>query len=138
MSSSRARELLNNELDRKSMNKENFNFFLSALFIASLVAVTFVGNVYYNISMQVFIYGFSIASMILVGIGRVFFKGDQKALPEPTKENKLRASIAGCAALSGLAVFIGIGAGLHTISYFEKAGSPRCQDSCRFPSEILC
>lgn len=72
------------------MNKETLKLMLIALFIASLVAITFVGNVYYNISIQVFIYGFSIASMILIGIGRILFKKDKNSSSEQKSPNEVR------------------------------------------------
>jgi hypothetical protein len=85
-----------------------------------MVAGTFVGNVYFNIPMERFPYIFSFASVVLVGIGRVFSKGDQKQLPEPSKENVLRSKVAGCAGLSGLAVILGIAVGFNIISYLKK------------------
>jgi hypothetical protein len=104
------------------MNKENLKIVGITVLVLSMVAGTFIGNVYFNIPMERFPYIFSLASMVLVGIGRMFSKGDQKPPPEPSKENVLRSKVAGCAGLSGLAVILGIAIGFNVISYFEKAG----------------
>lgn len=104
------------------MNKEKLKIVGIIVLVLSMVAGIYVGNVYFNIPMEC-PYIFSLASVILVGIGRVFSKGDKKQLPEPLKENVLRSKVAGSAGLSGLAVILGIVVGFNVISYFEKAGN---------------
>lgn len=104
------------------MNKVKLKIIGIIVLVLSMVAGTFVGNIYFNVPMERFAYIFSLASVILVGIGKVFSKGDQKPLPEPSKEYVLRSKVAGCAGLSGLAVIMGIAVGFNIISYFEKAG----------------
>lgn len=104
------------------MNKEKLKIVGLIALVLLLVAGTFVGNIYFNIPMEAFPYIFSLAAMILVGIGRVFSKGEEKPLPKPTHENILRSKLAVSAGIAGLAVIFGIGIGLHTISYFEKIG----------------
>ncbi len=84
------------------MNREKIKIVGIIVLVLSMVLGTFVGNVYFNIPMEAFPYIFSLAAMMLVGIGKIFFKSDQKPLPKPSKENILRSSIAGCAGLSGL------------------------------------
>lgn len=106
------------------MNNEKLKIVGLIALVLLLVAVTFVGNIYFNIPMEAFPYIFSLAAMILVGIGRVFSKGEEKPLPKPTKENILRSKLAVSAALTGLAVILGIGIGFEIITYFEKAGKP--------------
>jgi len=104
------------------MNKENLKIVGIIALVLLFVGGTFVGYVYFNIPMEAFPYIFSLAAMILVGVGRVFSKGEQKPLPKPTKENILRSKLAVSSGLSGLAVIFGIGIGFHIISYFEKTG----------------
>lgn len=104
------------------MTQEKSKIFDIIVLVLLLVLGTFVGNVYFNVRMEAFPYIFSIASMVVIGVGKVFSKGDQKPFAEPTKENILRSKIAGCAGLSGLAVILGIAVGFNVISYFEKAG----------------
>lgn len=105
------------------MNKEKLKIVGIIVLVLSMGAGTFVGNVYFNIPMERFPYIFSIASVILVGTGRVFSKGDQEPLPEPSKENILRSKVAGCAGVSGLGVILGIAVGFNVINYFEKTGN---------------
>jgi len=104
------------------MNNEKLKIVGLIALVLLLVVGTFVGNIYFNIPMEAFPYIFSLAAMILVGIGRVFSKGEEKPLPKPTKENILRSKLAVSAALTGLAVILGIGIGFEVITYFEKAG----------------
>ena len=104
------------------MTKEKLKIVGIVALVLLMVAGTFVGNIYFNVPMQAFPYIFSLAAMILIGFGKIFSKGEQKPHPKPTKENTLRAKLAGSAGISGLAVIFGIGIGFHVISDFEKAG----------------
>lgn len=66
----------------------------------------------------------TILSLIFVGIDRLFFKRKREPLEEPSKENKLRGTLAAYAGLSLLAIIIGISIGFNILSYLEKQGRP--------------
>jgi len=89
-----------------------------------LLSGVFVSNVYYNIPMGAFPPILTVVSLILVGIDRIFFKKKREPPPEPTKENKLRGTLALYAGLSLLAIIMGIGIGFNVLSYLEKNGMP--------------
>jgi hypothetical protein len=104
------------------MNKQTILTIWIVLLIILLLGGVFIGAVYYNIPMGAFPPILTALSMIFLGIDRIFFKKKRESIPVPTKELKLRASIAKCAGLTVFAVIMGIVVGLNTISYFEKAG----------------
>lgn len=104
------------------MKKETKTIIWITLFIVLLVSGVFVGNIYFNIPMGAFPPILTILSLILVGIDRFFFKRKREPIEEPSKENKLRGTLAAYAGLSLLAIIFGIGIGFNVLSYLEKHG----------------
>lgn len=104
------------------MKKETKILIWIALLVVLLVSGVFVGNVYFNIPMEAFPPVLTLVSLVGVGIDRIFFKNKREPLPEPSKENKLRGTLALYAGLSLLAIIMGIGIGFNILSYLEKHG----------------
>jgi hypothetical protein len=84
------------------------------IFVALVVTVVF-GIIFSNIPMVSIRLILPLVSIVFIGLGKILFKGDQKPRPEPTKENILRASLAGYGGLSALGVVLGIGIGFHIL-----------------------
>ena len=106
------------------MKKETKTIIWIILLIVLLVCGVFVGNIYFNIPMGTFPPILTVLSLILVGIDRLFFKRKREPLPEPTKEIKLRGTLAAYAGLSLLAIIMGLAIGFNVLSYLEKKGRP--------------
>jgi MFS family permease len=106
------------------MKKESKTIIWITLLIALLICGVFVGNIYFNIPMGAFPPILTLLSLILVGIDRLFFKRKREPIPEPTKENKLRGTLAAYAGVSLLAIIMGIAIGFNVLSYLEKKGRP--------------
>lgn len=106
------------------MKKETKTIIWITILIVFLLGGMFVGNVYFNIPMGVFPHILTVLSLFLLGIDRIFFKRKRGPLPEPTKENKLKGTLAAYAGLSLLAIIIGIGIGFNVLNYYEKNGRP--------------
>lgn len=104
------------------MKKETKTIIWITLLILLLISGVFVGNIYFNIPMGAFPPILTILSLIIVGIDRLFFKRKREPLEEPSKENKLRGTLAAYGGLSLLAIIIGIAIGFNILSYLEKHG----------------
>ncbi len=105
------------------MTQKTSTFIGISLYIILLITGVFIGNIYFNIPMGVFPPIFALLGVILIGIKRIFFKGELPP-PEPTDKDKLRASLALCAGLSASAFIVGLMLYAEVINYFEKTGKP--------------
>ncbi len=106
------------------MTQRTSTFIGVSLLTILSVAGVFIGHVYFNIPMEVIPPFFGLLGIVLVGIKKVFFKGELNPPPQPTKKDKLRASLALCAGLSAFAFIVGLMIYAEVFNYFEKTGKP--------------
>lgn len=106
------------------MTQKTSTFIGFSLFTILSVAGVFIGHVYFNIPMGAFPPFFGLLGLILVGIKRIFFKRELNPPPEPTNKDKLRSSLALCAGLSALAIFVVLMIYADVLNYLANTGKP--------------